>query len=157
MGRVHSHAWRTVGRVFPDLPAVQPVVVAGIQPDRAAGAAQRFGWPESTDGWKAAVLRDDVRIVDICTPGDSHAEIAVAALEAGKHVLCEKPLATTVAEAEAMADAARRARARGVRSMVGFTYRRVPALSPRPRPSTPPSARAIDPCPCFPCKRAEPT
>jgi predicted dehydrogenase len=72
--------------------------------------------------------RDDVDLVDICTPGDTHAEIAIAALEAGKHVLCEKPLANTVAEAEAMADAAAKAAARGVRSMVGFTYRRVPAI-----------------------------
>ncbi|MFF2369812.1 Gfo/Idh/MocA family protein, partial [Agromyces sp. NPDC058110] len=61
-------------------------------------------------------------------PGDTHAEIAIAALEAGKHVLCEKPLANTVAEAEAMAEAAERAAARGIRSMVGFTYRRVPAV-----------------------------
>jgi predicted dehydrogenase len=72
--------------------------------------------------------RDDVDLVDVCTPGDTHAEIAIAALEAGKHVLCEKPLANTVAEAEAMAEAAARAATRGVRSMVGFTYRRVPAI-----------------------------
>ena len=74
------------------------------------------------------IERDDVALVDVCTPGDTHAEIAIAALEAGKHVLCEKPLANTVAEAEAMAEAAARAAARGVRSMVGFTYRRVPAI-----------------------------
>ena len=66
--------------------------------------------------------------MDICTPGDSHAEIAIAALEAGKHVLCEKPLANTVEEAEAMTAAAERAAERGVRSMVGFSYRRVPAI-----------------------------
>ena len=64
----------------------------------------------------------------MCTPGNTHAEIAIAALEAGKHVLCEKPLANTVEEAEAMVAAAERARQRGVRSMVGFTYRRVPAI-----------------------------
>jgi predicted dehydrogenase len=69
-----------------------------------------------------------VQLVDICAPGDVHAEIAIAALEAGKHVLCEKPLASTVPEAEAMVAAADRARARGVRSMIGFNYRRVPAL-----------------------------
>jgi predicted dehydrogenase len=75
------------------------------------------------------VEREDVDLVDICTPGNTHAEIAVAALEAGKHVLCEKPLANTVAEAEQMAAAAERAAARGVRAMVGFTYRRVPAVA----------------------------
>ena len=73
--------------------------------------------------------RDDIDVIDIVTPGDSHAEIAIAALEAGKHVLCEKPLANTVDEAAAMADAAARAAARGVYAMVGFTYRRVPAAT----------------------------
>jgi predicted dehydrogenase len=67
--------------------------------------------------------------VDVCTPGDTHAEIAIAALEAGKHVMCEKPLANTVAEAEAMVEAAAAAEARGVRSMVAFNYRRVPAVA----------------------------
>ena len=75
------------------------------------------------------IARDDIDVVDIVTPGDTHAEIAIAALEAGKHVLCEKPLANSVAEAEAMTDAAARAAERGVRSMVGFTYRRVPAAT----------------------------
>src|SRR5690606_17608305 len=73
--------------------------------------------------------RDDVDLIDICTPGDTHAEIAIAALEAGKHVLCEKPLANTVEEAEAMAAAAARAAENGTLAMVGFTYRRVPALA----------------------------
>ncbi len=68
-------------------------------------------------------------MIDICTPGDTHPEIAIAALRAGKHVLCEKPLANTVADAEQMAAAAREAAGRGVRSMVGFNYRRVPALA----------------------------
>ena len=68
-------------------------------------------------------------MVDICTPGDTHAEIAIAALAAGKHVLCEKPLANTVDEAEQMVAAAERAAAGGVRAMVGFTYRRVPAIA----------------------------
>jgi len=75
------------------------------------------------------VRRDDVGLVDICSPGDTHAEIAIAALEAGKHVLCEKPLANTVEEAESMVRAAEEAAKDGVRSMVGFTYRRVPAIA----------------------------
>ncbi|MBP8533235.1 Gfo/Idh/MocA family protein [Streptomyces sp. MK37H] len=129
MGRVHSQAWRTVGRVFPLARPVDLTVLAGTDADRVRRAADDLGWREGIGDWREAVLRDDVHIVDICTPGDSHAEIAVTALEAGKHVLCEKPLATSVAEAEAMALAARRAREQGVRSMAGFTYRRVPALA----------------------------
>ncbi|MFD5318892.1 Gfo/Idh/MocA family protein [Streptomyces sp. NPDC127098] len=129
MGRVHSHAWRSVGAFFG--PSLEPrmTIVAGTDRARTEEAAARLGWQHATDNWQQAVHRDDVGIVDICSPGDSHAEIAIAALEAGKHVLCEKPLANTVAEAEAMVAAARRARERGVRSMVGFTYRRTPALS----------------------------
>ena len=91
--------------------------------------ARRFDWQHVETDWRALVARDDVDLVDICTPGDTHAEIAIAALEAGKHVLCEKPLANTVAEARAMAAAAAEARAHGIRSMVGFTYRRVPAIA----------------------------
>ena len=92
-------------------------------------AADRYGWAEAATDWRAVIERDDVDIVDICTPGHLHAEIAIAALEAGKHVLVEKPLANTVAEAEAMVAAAAAAATRGVRSMVGFNYRRVPALA----------------------------
>lgn len=129
MGAAHSHAWRTAGHFF-DLPATPVLrVVCGRDAERAAAAADRLGWEESATDWKEVVGRDDVDLVDICTPGDTHAEIAVAALEAGKHVLCEKPLANTVAEAEAMAAAAEAAAARGVRAMVGFTYRRVPAVA----------------------------
>jgi predicted dehydrogenase len=129
MGAVHSHAWRSVHRFF-DPPLVPRLaVLAGRDETRAKAAAQRFGWAEVETDWRKLIARDDVDLVDICTPGDSHAEIAIAALEAGKHVLCEKPLANSVAEAEAMAEAARRARERGVRAMVAFNYRRVPALA----------------------------
>ncbi|MEU8896090.1 Gfo/Idh/MocA family oxidoreductase [Nocardia sp. NPDC048505] len=129
MGRAHSHAWRSVDAAF-ELP-VRPVlsVLAGRDAGRAEAAAARLGWAHAVGDWRALLERDDVDLIDICTPGDSHAEIAVAALQAGKHVLCEKPLANTVAEAEAMAAAAERAATRGVRSMVGFSYRRVPALA----------------------------
>src|SRR5690606_38881836 len=92
-------------------------------------AAAEFGVPEASDDWRAAVARDDIDIVDICTPGHTHAEIALAALAAGKHVLCEKPLANDVADAERMAAAAAEAAARGIVSMCGFSYRRTPALS----------------------------
>jgi predicted dehydrogenase len=129
MGAAHSQAWRTAPRFF-DLP-LDPVmrVVCGRDAARVADAAARLGWAESETDWRRVVERDDVDLVDICTPGDTHAEIAIAALEAGKHVLCEKPLANTVAEAEEMAAAAERAAAGGVRAMVGFTYRRVPAVA----------------------------
>ncbi|GHG11638.1 Gfo/Idh/MocA family protein [Streptomyces hydrogenans] len=129
MGAAHSQGWRNVSRVF-DLP-LRPVLaaIAGRDAGAVRDAARRHGWAAAETDWRALIARDDVQLVDICTPGDSHAEIAIAALEAGKHVLCEKPLANSVAEAEAMATAAEAARARGQVAMVGFNYRRVPALS----------------------------
>jgi predicted dehydrogenase len=129
MGAAHSQAWHTAPRFF-DLP-LQPVLraLSGRDRSRAAEAAARLGWQSSETDWHRLVERDDIDLVDICTPGDTHADIAVAALEAGKHVLCEKPLANTVEEAEAMTAAADRAADRGVLAMVGFTYRRVPAIA----------------------------
>jgi len=128
MGAAHSQAWRTAPHFF-DLP-LRPelTVLAGRNQAAVTEAAAKLGWSSTETDWRRVLERDDVDLVDVCTPGDTHAEIAIAALEAGKHVLCEKPLANTVAEAEAMADAAAKAAARGVRSMVGFTYRRVPAI-----------------------------
>jgi predicted dehydrogenase len=128
MGAAHSQAWRNAPRFF-DLPLrPQMTAVAGRDEAKVAAAAARLGWDSTETSWQALVARDDIDLIDVCTPGDTHAEIAIAALEAGKHVLCEKPLANTVEEAEAMVAAAEKARARGVRSMVGFTYRRVPAI-----------------------------
>jgi predicted dehydrogenase len=129
MGAAHSQGWRTAPRVF-GLPAeVEMAVVVGRNAGAVAEAASQWGWAETATDWREVIARDDIDIVDIVTPGDSHAEIAIAALAAGKHVLCEKPLANSVAEAEAMADAASTAAERGVRAMVGFTYRRVPAVT----------------------------
>jgi predicted dehydrogenase len=129
MGAAHSQGWRTAPRVF-DLPAEpEMAVVVGRNAEAVAAAAPKWGWAESATDWREVVARDDIDVVDIVTPGDTHAEIAIAALEAGKHVLCEKPLANTVAEAEAMAEAAGKAAALGIRAMVGFTYRRVPAVT----------------------------
>src|ERR687893_2401350 len=128
MGAAHSHAWRTAPHFF-DLPLSPALtVLVGRDAVRVADAAERLGWSSVETDWRRVLERDDVDLVDVCTPGDTHAEIAIAALAAGKDRLCEKPLANTVAEAEAMAEAAARAPARGVRSMVGFTYRRVPAI-----------------------------
>ncbi|MFF0822638.1 Gfo/Idh/MocA family protein [Micromonospora haikouensis] len=129
MGAAHSQAWRTVNRVY-DLPAqVRMALVCGRDTGKVAEAADRLGWDAHTTDWRRLVESDEIDVVDICTPGDSHAEIALAALAAGKHVLCEKPLANTVAEAREMAAAAVAAQAAGVRSMCGFTYRRVPAVT----------------------------
>ncbi|MEU4240841.1 Gfo/Idh/MocA family oxidoreductase [Actinoplanes sp. NPDC026619] len=129
MGAAHSQAWRTVNRFF-DLPlSARMRVVCGRSPDGVAAAAAKFGWESHTTDWRAVIEDDDVDLVDICTPGDTHAEIALAALAAGKHVMCEKPLANTVAEAREMAAAATAAQTRGVRSMCGFNYRRVPAVA----------------------------
>ena len=126
MGATHSQAWRTAAHVA-DLP-LRPelAVVVGRQSEAVAEAARRLGWAASETDWRRVVDRDDIDLVDICTPGNTHAEIAVAALAAGKHVLCEKPLANSVAEAEAMVTAAEQA---GVQAMVGFTYRRTPAVA----------------------------
>ena len=129
MGRVHSLAWHTVSRVF-DVP-VKPRLAAICGRDKAAAqaAAGRFGWAAAETDWRALIERDDVDLVDISAPGDLHAPIAIAALAAGKHVLCEKPLANTLAEATAMNAAADAAYPGGARAMVGFNYRRVPALA----------------------------
>jgi predicted dehydrogenase len=129
MGAAHSQAWRSAHRFF-ELPMTpQMVALGGRDPAKLAAAAHKQGWASTELDWRDLVARDDIDLVDVCTPGDSHAEIAIAALEAGKHVLCEKPLANTVEEAEAMVAAAGRAAAHGVRAMVGFTYRRVPAIA----------------------------
>ena len=129
MGGAHSQAWRTAGRFF-DLP-LQPdlAVLCGRDATKAAAAAEKLGWRSVETDWRALLGRDDVQLVDVCSPGGTHAEIAVAALDAGKHVLCEKPLANTVDEARAMVAAASRAARHGVRSMVGYSYRRVPAVA----------------------------
>jgi len=129
MGAAHSQAWRTAPAFF-DLPLSPRLrAVCGRNEDAAGEVARRFGWESVETDWRALLERDDIDVIDICTPGNTHAEIAIAALEAGKHVLCEKPLANTVAEAEAMAAAAASAAQRGVRAMVGFTYRRTPAVA----------------------------
>lgn len=126
MGRAHGNAWRQV-RAFCD-PPVDPVmkVVCGRDPEATARAADRMGFAESATDWRAVVDRPDVDVVDICAPGDRHAEIAIAAAEAGKIVFCEKPLANTVAEAESMLAAVERA---GVLHMLCHNYRRAPAIA----------------------------
>jgi predicted dehydrogenase len=129
MGAAHAQGWRNAPRFF-DLP-VKPelTAVAGRNSEAVRDAAGRLGFGSIETDWRALVTREDIDLIDVCTPGDSHAEIAIAALRAGKHVLCEKPLANTVAEAEQMAAAARDAAGKGIWAMCGFTYRRTPALA----------------------------
>jgi predicted dehydrogenase len=151
MGAAHSQGWRVAPRFF-DLDAA-PVMQVVVGRNGADASAQKWGWNESATDWREVIARDDIDIIDIVTPGDSHAEIAIAALAVGKHVLCEKPLANTVDEASAMADAAAAAARNGVISMLGHTYRRLPATtfaratcrtgSPTPRPRSPGACRRI--------------
>ena len=129
MGAAHSHAWRTAPRFF-DLPlAPELTAVAGRNQESVTAAARKYGWESTETDWRRLIERDDIDLIDICTPGNTHAEIAIAALEAGKHVLCEKPLANSVEEAEKMTAVAQAAAGRGVLSMCGFSYRRTPALA----------------------------
>lgn len=126
MGRAHSNAWLNVGKFFSVDPLPVMHTVVGRNEDDLRTFAQRWGWQRHTTDWRAAVTADDVQLVDIATPNNVHAEEAIAALEAGKHVACEKPLAGTLADAEAMAAAAELS---GATTSVWFNYRRVPAVA----------------------------
>lgn len=127
MGRAHSNAWRQVSHFFRDLPC-EPVlkVVVGRTEAKVKEARQTLGFEEHALRWQDVLARKDIDIVDICTPGDSHAAIAVAAAEAGKAILCEKPLANDVTDAERMLAAVRKA---GVVHMLCHNYRRCPAVA----------------------------
>lgn len=127
MGKAHSNAWRNAGAFYPGLPPVRQQVLVGRDPASVKESAQRYGWAEAATDWRTVLERDDIDIVDICTPGHLHHEIGLAALAAGKHVLMEKPLANTVSQGEDLVAAADVTS--GLRSMVGFNYRRVPALA----------------------------
>jgi len=124
MGKAHSNAWRKVGMFF-DLP-VEPVmkVLCGKFPEELA-VADKYGWQETSLDWQEVVNRPDIDIVDVCTPNFLHGPIAIAAAKAGKAVVCEKPLANTLKEAETMLAAATKA---GVKHMCGFSYRFAPAV-----------------------------
>ncbi|HOZ49390.1 MAG TPA: Gfo/Idh/MocA family oxidoreductase [Candidatus Hydrogenedentes bacterium] len=125
MGKTHSNAWRKVGMFF-DLP-FEPVmkVLCGKTPADFENAA-RWGWAEISDDYKQVVNRPDIDIVDICTPNFLHTPIAIEAAKAGKQVICEKPLANTLAEATQMLDAVKKAH---VKHMCGFSYRYAPAVA----------------------------
>ena len=126
MGRTHSNAYRQVNQFF-DVP-YRPVLkaVCGRDREKAEAFGKQWGYESVETDWKAMVGRDDLDVIDIASPNDTHASIAVAAAEAGKIVLCEKPLGRNLAEAQSMVDAAERAR---VPNMVWYNYRRVPAVT----------------------------
>jgi predicted dehydrogenase len=127
MGKAHSHALHDVAAFFPDLP-VRPVmsVLCGRDAAQVARVAEQWGWETWATDWREVVRRPGVDAVIVGTPNHLHAEMCLEACAAGKHVLCEKPLALNAGEAEHMAEAARRS---GVCHGVAFNYRRVPAVT----------------------------
>jgi predicted dehydrogenase len=127
MGKAHSNAYRQVSRFFADMEA-EPVLkaICGRNEDRVKAAADKFGFEGYETDYRKLLERDDIDLIDVVTPGNSHAEIAVAAAQAGKMLVCEKPLANTVPEAEAMVNAVRE---NNVPNAVCFNYRRVPAVA----------------------------
>ena len=127
MGKAHSNAYAKVSHFFPEIP-LEPVrqVLCARNEDKARAFANTWGWEHVVTDWRELVERDDIDAIDICTPNDTHEEIACAAAAAGKWVLCEKPLSRTVAEGERMVAAVEKA---GVPNMTWFNYRRVPAIA----------------------------
>ena len=127
MGRTHSNAYNRISNFFPDL-EYQPVLkaVCARNEERVKAFADQWGYESIETDWRKLIARDDIDAIDICTPNNMHAEIAIAAAKAGKMVLCEKPLARTVSEAEPMVDAVEKA---GVANTVWYNYRRIPAVT----------------------------
>ena len=132
MGRTHSNGYNRVPNFFPEL-AYKPVLkaVCSRNLDNVKAFAEQWGYESVETDWKALIARDDIDAVDICTPNDTHAEIAIAAAAAGKMILCEKPLSRNLAEGEKMVEAIERAGAGGVPlvNTVWYNYRRLPAVS----------------------------
>jgi predicted dehydrogenase len=126
MGRTHSNAYKRVNDFF-DL-AYRPVLkaICGRTADAAQAFADRWGYESIETDWRKLVARKDIDAIDICTPNNTHAEIALAAAGAGKMVLCEKPLSTNLVEGQKMVDAVEKA---GVPNTVWFNFRRVPAVT----------------------------
>lgn len=127
MGRTHTNGYKRLGDFFPEL-EYRPVLkaVCSRSENKVREFAEQWGYESVETDWKAIIARDDIDAVDICTPNNMHSEIAIAAAKAGKMVLCEKPLARTLAEAQPMVDAIEKA---GVKNMVWYNYRRIPAVT----------------------------
>jgi len=125
MGKAHSHALRDVGFYF-DVPIMPRMkVICGRDDEELAKAQAKFGWEERENDWRKVVERDDIHIIDVAASNAIHRDVVVAAAEAGKHVFCEKPLATKLSEAYEMLDAVEKA---GVKHVINFNYRRLPAI-----------------------------
>lgn len=125
MGKGHSIAYNILPQVFAKPPAYPHLRLLGdISEELARSAAATHGFEDYAVGWEAVVYDPDIDIIDICAPNQVHREIAVAAAQAGKHIYCEKPLAVTLTDAQAMLEAAEAA---GVKTMVGFNYLKSPA------------------------------
>jgi predicted dehydrogenase len=127
MGRTHSNGYKRVGDFFPEL-ACKPVLkaVCSRSENKVRSFAEQWGYETIETDWRAVIARADIDAIDICTPNDTHAEIAIAAAAAGKMILCEKPLARNIAEAQLMVDAVEKA---GVKNTVWYNYRRLPAVT----------------------------
>lgn len=127
MGRTHSNGYKRIGDFFPEL-KYRPVLQAACSrnPDKVKAFAEQWGYQSFETDWKAVVSRDDIDAIDICTPNDMHAQIAIAAAEAGKMILCEKPLARTLEEGYSMVEAISKT---GVKNTVWYNYRRIPAVT----------------------------
>ena len=127
MGRIHTNGYKRANDFFPEL-AYRPVlkVACARNEEKVRAFAEQWGYESVETDWRAVIARDDVDAVDICTPNDMHAEIAIAAAAAGKMILCEKPLARTLAEGQNMVAAVEKA---GVNNTVWYNYRRVPAVA----------------------------
>src|SRR5258708_32590809 len=126
MGKAHSNAWRQASHFFALKSRVEMHTICGRDRARVEPAGGELVWEYAATDWREGVESPLIEVVDICTSNASHAEIALAAARAGKHVLCEKPLAMNLAEAEKMLAAVRKCR---VKNMVLFNYRRVPAIA----------------------------
>lgn len=126
MGKAHSQAWRNVSRFFEIDQKINMHTICGRNETLLRQAQVKEGWDSFETDWRKVIADPNIDVIDICTSGASHAEIAIAALQANKHVLCEKPLANTLSEAIAMTQAAEASQGK---SMVGFNYRLVPAIS----------------------------
>ncbi len=126
MGRAHSNAWRQVTRFFPLKAHVEMHTICGRDSAAVQAARSQLGWQNSSTDWRELIENPLIDIIDINTPNDSHAEIAVAAAQNGKHILCEKPLAMTVKQAQAMLNAAQKSK---IVHMICHNYRRIPAIA----------------------------
>lgn len=125
MGKAHSNAYRSLPMFFPKAPKLDMAIICGRNEQAVEQAADQLGWSESITDWRALLAREDIDIIDINAPSDAHKEIALAAVKAGKHIFCEKPLALTLADSREMLQAAEEA---GIAHMVGFNYRFSPAV-----------------------------